>query len=332
MTTPNTPQQSPAAPAAASTPTTEVSGSGLIKSYDERAAEAFGSENSEGSSPEQPQGTPAAPPTDEAARREQRRKEIAQWKAQEAARLEAQSRYRQGEEAQRRAERLQQERDELAKQAASRIDPSSLDEAGFFALAERLQVTPKKLGEWIQQRATHPEVIAAQYAEKAVDPKLSALEAKIAEQNALLQQINQERMTERQTQEAYARGQSMLDFAQQSAAQAPLAAAFLREHGADEFLTVANSEFANVPKGPGWEQHVLDAIEDKLSQLGRIFQQPQGGTQQPRQAPPTPHRGAAQPMTTVSNTLAQSRASVVDGETDWAALPYEERAARLFGS
>ncbi|HRI17861.1 MAG TPA: phosphoenolpyruvate synthase [Burkholderiaceae bacterium] len=209
------------------------------------------------------------------------------------------------------------------------VVPTTLDEQGFFNLAEKMKLTPKQLGEWLQQRQTHPEVVAAQYAKQAVDPLVNELRNQLAETNGKLSAIEQQRAEEQAMSQAYARGESMLHFTQQAAAQAPYASAFLREHGEQEFLALANNLYAEVPKGPGWEQHVLDAIEDRFAALAKVFS-PQSGSTQQRQAPPPPNPGAAKPMTTVSNTLAQSRASVVDEETDWAALPYEERAARLF--
>lgn len=326
MTNP-TQQPSPAAP----TPSEGVSGGGLIKSYDERAAEAFGELTNETQEPVGQSGTPPAP-DEAAAQRAARRKELDAVLAEEAARVDAHARRKQGDEAVRRAQALERENQDLKQQMAARVDPSSLDEKGFFDLAEKLHdkgVTPKKLGEWLQQRATHPEVIAAQYAKQAVDPMVQELRNQLAEQGQQLTALQQQKAAEQAMQQAYARGESMLGFAQQNTTQAPYAAAFLREHGEQEFLELANGLYAGVPKGPGWEQHVLDAIEDRFAALAKMFQ-PQSGTNQQRQAPPPPNPGAAKPMTTVSNTLAQTRASVVDEETDWAALPYEERAARLF--
>lgn len=336
MNTSNT-QQSPATPTA---PSEGVSGGGLIKSYEQRAADVFGDSSNEAggdaggqTSPGDPNATPSAPTDEVAARRAQRQKDLKAAQAEMRQSVDSRQRFRQAEEGARRAQALERERDAIAQQLASRIDPASLDEAGFFALAERLHIEPKKLGQWLTQRQTHPEVIASQYAQREIDPKIQALEAKLAERDARLEQLEQHNLTTQQTQEAYGRGEAMINFTQGAAAQAPHSARFLEVHGADEFLKIANEAFGGVPKGHGWEQHVLDQIEEQLTSLAKIFAPPAptGQQHQQRQAPPIPHRGAAQPMTTVSNTLAQGRASVVaDEEADWAALPYEERAARLF--
>ena len=129
--------------------------------------------------------------------------------------------------------------------------------------------TPEKLGHWLQSRLEHPERIAAQYAQKAIDPKLAALEKKLAEAEERLQRFAEERDNERALSQAYSRGESMLNFVTASANDAPYSARFIELHGPEEFLKLANSAYAG--DRPGWEQHTLDVIEENLSKLGQIF-------------------------------------------------------------
>lgn len=63
--------------------------------------------------------------------------------------------------------------------------------------------------------------------------------------------------------------------------------------------------------------------------LARIYSAGQAVSTAKPSVPPT-NPAAARAPTTVSNTLAQTRASVVDEEAEWASLPFEERSARLF--
>lgn len=329
-------QQNTAAPAAApAAPSGEPNSAGIIPSYDERAASAFGDPSSETaadpSAPPAPLEGSTAASGDEAAKRAARRKQLDATLAQMRQSVDAQARHRQAEEAIRRAAAIERENDELKRQVAERVDPSTLTEQGFFDLAKKLQVAPKKLGEWLRLQAESPEVIATQAAQRALDPKLSELEKRLAEQDAYIKRIDADRATEKATAEAYARGASMIAFTEAASAQAPFAAQFLKQHGPEEFITLANSAAASVPMGPGWEQGVLDLVEDNLTLLLKPYLSQQAAAPQQKQAPTPPNPGAAKPMNTVSNTLAQSRASVVDEEADWAALSYDERAARLFG-
>lgn len=325
--------------------TTQPSGGEHFPSLSERSAAVFGPNTGQApvaaSNPAAEEGlAPGVVPSstagsgDDAARataRAERLKRLDELRASERERVDAQARHRQAADALRERDALRAKLEALEQRSTAQIDPTKLDEQGFFDLAEKLNVTPQKLGQWLQQRANNPEIIAAQSATKILDPKLSALEQKIAEQNERLQAFEQQRVLERQTAEAIERGTSMVSFAESSAEQAPYSAMFLREHGPEEFLTIANSVYASVPKGAGWEQAVLDQVEDNLAKLfAPLTRQPAQGHPQQRQAPSSTHAAAKAP-TTVSNTLAQSRASVVDEERDWSSLPFEERSRRAFG-
>ena len=132
---------------------------------------------------------------------------------------------------------------------------------------------------------------------------------------------------------AYQEAQAVHQFTaytQSNAADAPYASAFLREFGPDEFATVARSAAQSVPPNAGW-QAVLDVIEDNLSGMAKIYAANPAAIQQRPQAPSKQVPAAAKAPTTVSNSLAQERASVVDEDTNWGSLSFEERSAKVFG-
>ncbi len=122
--------------------------------------------------------------------------------------------------------------------------------------------------------------------------------------------------------------QEFASYTHQNANDAPFSARFLHNFGVNEFSKLAQSAAASVPPGAGW-QAVLDTIEENLSSMAQIYALQNGSAQQRPQASP-PNRAAAKAPTTVSNSLAQERASVVDEQADWGSLPFEERSARLF--
>lgn len=317
----------PATPAAATTDA--VDGGGMLPSFEDRSAAAFGDVDAPATTPD---GSPApAVPLDEVAqRRAERRAQLDATLAEEAQRVDAQQRRKSADDATRRAAAAERERDELRQQLTGRVDPTALDEAGFFALAKQLQIPPQKLAEYLKARTSDPEVIAEQVAQRTIDPKLSALQQQLEAQSRELAEFKAQQSQAASNAVAMQRGDSMINFAQQSAAQAPHAARFLEQYGEDRFIQMALTAMPDKSFRSGWEQHTLDAIENHLADFSKIYAAPAAATQQ-RQAPPSPKPGAAKPMTTVSNTLAQSRASVVPDGVDFAALTYDERARRVFG-
>lgn len=315
---------SPAAPTAAP----EASGTGLIPSYEERVAATFGDE---GQGPTTtPDGSAAAPLDEVAQRRAERRKQLDATMAEESQRVDAQQRRKMADDAARRAAAAERERDELRTQLTGRVDPAALDEVGFFKLAQQLHIPPKKLADWLQTQAQNPEVIAAQVAQREIDPKLAALQQQLEAQNRELTEFKAQQQQAASQAVAMQRGDSMINFAQASAAQAPHAARFLESYGEERFIQMALTAMPDKSFRPGWEQHTLDAIENHLADFSKIYAAPAAAPQQ-RQALPTPPNGAAKPMTTVSNTLASSRASVVPDEVDLSSLPFEERLRLTFG-
>lgn len=310
------------------------------ESYEERVARVFGddadpsaqpADGSEATTAATPPDAPADSAPDKAA--EERRARLAQLEADERARVDAQARHREADQIRAKlaeAEKRAKEAEERAKQL---VDPTSLNEEGFFEMARRLQVPPQKLGEFLREQMTNPELVAARAATREIDPKLSALEKQVAEQNALIQRFIAEQQSSSVQREEMQAAQEFGAYVAANEVVAPRAAAFLREFGGKEFYQLALSAAAKLPEGAG-AQAVLDRVEEDIvaneeraQRLARVYAL-QGATQQ-RQAP-TPNPAAAKAMTTVSNTLAQQRASVVDEDAEWASLPFEERSARLF--
>lgn len=218
--------------------------------------------------------------------------------------------------------------------AARRVDVDNLDEAAFFRLAEQKNIQPQRLGEWIRNAMTNPERVAEAAALSATrstyDPKLAALEAQIAELRAqnqsFLDRHNEAQAAVQEREQTHA----FLGMVSQSADRAPLAARLLAADQ-NEFMQIAELAARNVPgQGP---QALLDAVEEMLDQDGRQVAQTYAalyGFTSQAQAPKTQNRAAAM-ANTVSNSLAQERASLVE-EEDYARLPIEERAARLIRS
>lgn len=221
------------------------------------------------------------------------------------------------------------------RRAASMVDVSGLDEAAFFALAEQKGIDPNKLGTWIRDALTNPEkraeAAALQAQKSTYDPKLAALEARIAEQQARIDAFTAEQEKGRAAQEEERQTKAFLGFVAQSTERAPMAARLLQTDP-EEFIQMASIAAESVA-GMGPEA-LLDAVEELLDGPTRAVAQKYaalyGITSQPTAPSQPTTRGAAQPNT-VSNSLAQQRVSLVD-EDDFAKLPIEERAARLIRS
>jgi hypothetical protein len=314
--------------AAPTTPTTEANGSGVVlKSYEERVAEAFGGPTEQPAAPNAPAAAPAAVEPDENAKaRAERRAALEKLKADERTKVDTTTARRELDELR---NQLNAER-EKNKAYEKYVDPSKLTKDQFFRLYEQNpELSPKELGEWLRERMADPEAAATQAATRAVDPKLAALEKKIADQQAVIDNfMNQQQSAQAEAAEqAYAR--QFFSFTQENAATSPLSARFLAKHGADEYYRLAQSAVQNVPAHAG-PQAILDEIEEQLTALGQIYQPEQGTPQRRPATAPQPNPAAAQAPTHVSNSLAQQRSSVIDEETEWAALPFEERSARLF--
>ena len=328
----------------AATPSSDASTSGTgisvvnVPSLEERSNAAF-----DGLTPSEPAaetatGTPPAPPgtpgadspagsggvTDQAAARAERRAKLEQLAAEERARVDAQSRHRESESLRKRLE----EAERRAEAAKDHVDPNGIDEERFFELATRLKIPPQRLGEWLRERMTNPELAAAQAAAKAVDPKVSALEKKLADQQRVIDEFLSQQAAQQQAAEERHYTEQFHAFTRENAATSPYAARFLEVHGPEEYAKLAVGAASVVPRGAG-AQAILDEVEERLAQLASIYA-PNAGAPQQRAAQIPPNHAAAKAPTTVSNTLAQTRASVVNEDEQWASLPFEERSARLF--
>ena len=300
---------------------------------EERSAAAFDIRHPSESADESPDSPPAAAgsPADSAgavdtaaAERAARRAKYEEFAAAERQRVDAQARHREADDLRKRLD----EAERRAEAAKNYVDPSKLDEAAFFEMASKLNVTPQKLGTWLQQRMTDPDIAAAQSVSRVVDPKLTAMEQRLADQQKTIdgflaaQQAQQQQAEERHYVEQFHA------FTRENAPTSPYASRFLEVHGPDEYAKIATAAAQRVPAGAG-AQAILDEVEERLTQLASIYA-PQNGAPQQRPASLPQITAAAKAPTTVSNTLAQTRASVVDEDQEWSSLPFEERSARLF--
>lgn len=322
-----------ATPAAAPTADAQPNGSGVLPSLEERSAALFGPDTSSepaddtaGTAPPAASPASAADSGDAAAARAARREAIAKLAEQERSSVDAKALKREHSELQQRLASAEKRAEEAERMASQRIDMTGLTEDQFFEHARNAKVTPQRLGEWLREQMANPELAAARAATSAVDPKIAALEKRIAEQQEQLQGFLAGQQSAHEEAEEEHAFHSFSNYTVNNAATSPHTAAFLREFGSEDFRKLATSAAARVPPNAG-PQAVLDEIEENLSRLARVYAASPAAA---KPSIPQHTRGAAQPMTTVSNSLAQQRASVVDEDADWASLPFEERSARLF--
>lgn len=220
---------------------------------------------------------------------------------------------------------------ELEESVAKRIERAALkDPMVALRMLEEEGVPADKLAEAIRSRLTDPEAAAAHAAVRAVDPKLAALEKQNAEMAAQLQAFMEaQEQRERAAQEQRETGA----FLNHVARSGGLSARFLEAEGPEPFLKLAHKAAAMLPDGAG-PAALHDQIEELLATNGRqiaqklasIYGLVSEATPSNGQTPPKP--AAAKANNTVSNTIAQERASVVTEDELWR-LPFEERLARL---
>jgi hypothetical protein len=304
-------QATPGAPSAAPDNGTGIT---VMPSLEERSAAAFEMDTPSESAVAS-DGTPAPPGNADPA---------AASGGVDPAAERAQARHRESADLRKRLD----EAEKRAEAAKGHVDPSKLDEAAFFDMATKLNVTPQRLGEWLRERMQNPELAAEQAAARVLTPQMSALEAKLAEQQKVIDGfLSQQQAQQQQAEERYYMEQ-IHTHTRESAATSPYAARFLEAHGPVEYAKVVMAAARGVPPGVG-AQGILDEVEERLASLASIYA-PQTGAPQQRAAPTPPFPAAAKAPTTVSNTLAQTRASFVDEDAEWSSLPFEERSARLF--
>ncbi len=267
----------------------------------------------------------AAAPTPEAAARRARLDEL---QAKERAKVDRKNLQAASDKTTRELQVAQQRIEEAEARAAARIDRADLkDPVRVMRIMEEEGVPAARVAEAIREAMANPEkaaeIAATNAARKALDPevkalrdKLAALEAREAERAAAYQNH------QKQQAETHALTE-FCQFTETASTTAPYAAAFLKSYGSGEFHKLAVQAAQQVPEGAGW-QPVLDVIEEQLTGLAPIF----STTASNAKAPPPTRTGAAKPTTTLSNSLAQERASVAQAD-DWSSLPFDERVARL---
>ncbi len=325
--------------------TTQTSGSGVavepVQSYEatfeERSAAVFGNDpvdvptapKSAGEAAAAPAADPpaeASPAVSEDEATKARRERLAKLAANEAASVDAHARRKEQDELRQRLAAAEKRADEAERMAALRIDPATIDERSFFEHAAKAKVTPQRLGEWLREQTENPELAVSRTVDSALTPKLTEWEKRIADKEAKLDAIIQQQEDARIEREESAAFHEFSTFASSNATTSPYTAAFLRECGPQEFRKVVVNAASRLPANAG-PQALLDSLEENFAKLARIYAAPAAAA---KASTPQPNPGAAKPMTTVSNTLAQTRASVVDEDAEWASLPFEERSRRLF--
>lgn len=272
----------------------------------------------------------AAPPEDDAnakaraERRAQRQAQLAELNAKTRAKVDSAA-------AQREAETLRERIAEYERRQAQLVDPTQLDPLGIIQLGQRAGHDPKAIAAAIQQAMGSPELAAAHAAKQAVDPVVAKLQNDLSAALRRIDEFETRQTTAAQQAAEQQAAAQFQTFAAQNAATSPLAARFLAQHGPEEFhaLTLGAASALTPNAGP---QALLDEIEDRLTELGRLYANPAPAGQQ-RTPANSPRIGtAAQAPTHVTNTLAQQRTSVVDEAAALENMSLEERAALLFGS
>lgn len=277
--------------------------------------------------------TAAPPPAadDVQARTEARRARLAQLNREEASHVDRLAQVRAQDKLARDLAAAQKRAAELEASAKTRVERDALkDPMMALQILEEVGLDPVRLAEATRERIANPERVAAQAAARAVDPKIAAMEKALAEANERINAFVQQQQAQQRAAEEQAQAHAFLDSVAKSE-EHPLAGRFLSKGGAAEFLRLADRAASELPEGVG-AQALLDHIEEKLTTEGRRIAQQFAELYDltPSQAPaPQPH--AAAQATTLTNSLAQTRASVVEPE-DWSSLPYEERVARAKGA
>ena len=194
---------------------------------------------------------------------------------------------------------------------------------GLMSLAEEHGIAPEAFGEVLRNALANPDAVLTRRAKEmmstveiAAQKRIDALEARI---NGYEQQAQQAQSVAHESAVANA----MVSFAVEHATQAPLASAWLRERGQDEFLALANGLSDRLPPGVG-AQGVLDTVEDYLQGIARTLT---GSTS--ARTPPASGRRPPPATTSPSNRAATDREAAIDEGAEWAKLTVEERGAVL---
>lgn len=278
-----------------------------------------------------PATTSAADSTDEA-RRAERRARLDALKATERQSVDRKERQSANDKLQRDFAAAQARAEQAEARAAAGIDRSILkDPLKVIKLLEDAGIPADQVANAIRESITNPEITATRAAREAISPELAAMRQAMEAQQAQIADL----LAQQSAASAHATEQrdteDFLGFAGAAKDTHKLSASLLA-HDRNEFLALANIAAAGVPAGAG-RAALLDRLEDMLDGDVRQVAQKYAAIYGPTPAPSPatqPRSGAVQP-TTVSNSLAQGRSTLVE-EEDFARLPIEERAKRLIRS
>lgn len=263
-----------------------------------------------------------------------RRARLAELQSKDRERVDHKQRQAQADKLTRELETTRERATQAEALAAKRIDIEGLDAEAFLALAESKGIDGAKIGAWVRDAMVDPNRVAQAAMLKAqqasIDPKLSALEARLAEQDKQIQGFLAQQEHARITAQDAQNLQHFAGLVAGSAEHAPLSAKLLAADP-EEFQSIADAAASRLAEGVG-PQALLDAIEEFLDGDGRKYMGTYSalyglGEAHPSTASALPPRATA-PANTISNSLAAKRATVVD-EEDFASFDLNERARRL---
>jgi hypothetical protein len=335
-------QQTPAAtPTAPAAPAQDFE-----SSYDDRVA-ALKNDESSATAGETPGASVSAPPAthaetrtppdspaasdDPIKRAEERRARLDAMKMAERQRVDDKQRQTERDKLAQELVAAKKRAEDLEARVAAGLDPSLLDDPiRAIRAMEKRGVAADKVAEAIRESIQNPEIVAERAARAHTDPQIARLEQQLQQQNQLILQLQEARDQDLARAQEHQQTQAFLSFAAQSAATAPLSVRLL-ETDRDEFMAMLEIAGERISPGAG-AQALLDQLEEVLDSEGRKLAEKYAALyglttvpSQPQTA--TPPRAAAK-ATTVSNTLAQGRAAVVEDE-GLAGMSFEERIAAL---
>lgn len=314
----------------ATAPTTEAP---ALPSLDERLDSVFGpsepaGEDGQPPPPAEGQASPAASvePDALAKARADRKAKLAELNAKSRSAVDAKAAMKENEILRRKLA----ETEERTKAYATYVDPTKLTKEQFFALAQQNpELSPQDLGNWLREQMADPTAAAARAAKTAVDPQIAKLQEALDAANAKIDGFMQKQQTAAEQAQERAALEQFAGFTAQNAATSPLAARFLEQHGVEEFHALTMGAADALPPNAG-PQALLDEIEDRLTELGKIYAAGPANQQRMQATTPRPNHAAAQAPTHVTNSLAQQRSGVVDGSAQLAKLSLIERANLAF--
>lgn len=278
-----------------------------------------------------PRETPAAKsataPDAIAKAREERAARLAKLKEQEAAAVDEQGRRAAPDKAARfEVDEIDQLRAAAAR--AAELEQAFASPEAFLKAARARGVKEDDLVAWIKEGIEDPSRDAAVRARNELHPELVSMKRQLDAQNEQIAALLNERQTQAVESAEQRAQETILSSLDAGKDTMPLSSGFLAKHGRGEFLKLVYAAADRVPQGAG-EQALLDTVEEYLEQLVGFVPAPAPAASPSRATPP-----AAAKAKTLSNSLASSRASVVEDEDDFVE-DYDERVRRaaesLFG-